>query len=120
MRTTNWGGAIVLAWALLLAGCMGDSGSPQAASPTVTNPNEEEPDTPVDPEDPDDSGDGGAGGDGNTPLFPKDPVVRTEPAGTGAAPRDNNEHSGYSSSLVCASFVVLEQTQTRHPPASHL
>jgi hypothetical protein len=62
MRTTNWGGAIVLAWALLLVGCVGDSASPQADSPTVTNPNEEDPDTPV------------------------DPVVRTEPAGTGAAP----------------------------------
>ena len=59
MRTTNWGGAIVLAWALLLGGCMGDSASPQADSPTVTNPNEEEPDTPVDPEDPDNPGDGG-------------------------------------------------------------
>lgn len=88
MRTTIWGGAIVLAWALLLAGCMGDSGSPQADSPTVTNPNEEEPDTPVDPEDPDDTGgeEGGEGGSGEPPLFPKDPVVRTEPAGTGAAP----------------------------------
>ena len=91
MRTTNWGGAIVLAWAVLLGGCMGDSGSPQTDNPTMTNPNEEESDTPVDSDNPGDSdddgeGDGSNSGGGSPPLFPKDPVVRAEPAGTGAAP----------------------------------
>jgi hypothetical protein len=102
---------------------MGDSGSPQADSPTVTNPNEEEPDTPVDPEDPDDTGgeEGGEGGSGEPPLFPKDPVVRTEPAGTGAAPagaeRCDPLDPAYCLFPFPNNYFTTADTQNRHQDA---
>ncbi|HEX4878811.1 MAG TPA: hypothetical protein VFV39_03120, partial [Limnobacter sp.] len=75
---------LVLAGALLLAGCLGNTNIVQTTRPTSTNPNEVDPGgnsgNPGNPGNPNNPG------NPEPPLFPTDPIVRSEPPGTGAAP----------------------------------
>ncbi|HEX4918850.1 MAG TPA: hypothetical protein VFV43_13190, partial [Limnobacter sp.] len=78
--------ALLLAGALVLGGCLGNDGLLQTAGPIPTSPNEVEPSNNSAGDSPGNSGSPGGSNNSESPLFPTDAVVRSEPAGTGAAP----------------------------------